>query len=138
MEARGVALGIGPVALPDYLDRPEIVTRSSGNELSLADFDQWAGRLEDNFTRVLAENLSSILETDRVSLYPWKSSTPVDFQVTVEVSRFERAANGAILPLRLNAWRWQNKMWIGAGVETCAPPTSTASQAPDCSSRMPW
>ncbi len=95
--ARSVALGIGPVELPKYLDRPQIVTRTSGNELLLAELDQWAGRLEDNFTRVVAENLSSILETDRISLYPWTSSAPVDYQVSVVVTRFERAANGAIL-----------------------------------------
>lgn len=96
-DAKGVALGIGPVELPKYLDRPQIVTRTSGNELSLAEFDQWAGRLEDNFARVLAENLSGILETDRISLYPWTASAPLDYQVSVVVGRFERAANGAIL-----------------------------------------
>jgi len=37
----GVAIGIGPIELPEYLDRPQIVTRLSKNELQLAEFDQW-------------------------------------------------------------------------------------------------
>jgi uncharacterized lipoprotein YmbA len=51
------AVGVGPVELPDYLDRTEIVTRVSPNKLELAQFDQWAESLESNFSLVLAENL---------------------------------------------------------------------------------
>ncbi len=29
-------IGIGPVELPGYLDRPQIVTRAGGNQLNLA------------------------------------------------------------------------------------------------------
>src|SRR5882757_4935 len=64
--AKGPALGVGPVVIPQYLDRPEIVTRSSDNRLDLANFDQWGGRFGDNITRALAENLSGLLKTDRV------------------------------------------------------------------------
>ena len=90
----GVALGVGPVVVPKYLDRPQIVTRTSKNELHFAEFDQWGGRFEDNFTRALAENLSFLLSTDRVSVYPWKASTPVDYQITVELIHFEGYAAG--------------------------------------------
>ncbi len=93
----GIGIGVGPVGLPQYLDRPQIVTRSTGNKLELAEFDQWGGRLKDNITRVLAENLSSELATDRVSIYPWKSAVPVDYQVTVRVTAFEFDPGGDIL-----------------------------------------
>jgi uncharacterized lipoprotein YmbA len=67
---QGVAIGVGPIKLPEHLDRPQIVTRTSRNELKLAEFDRWAGSLADDFSRVLAENLSILLSTDRVSVYP--------------------------------------------------------------------
>jgi uncharacterized protein len=91
---KGVAIGVGPVSLPQYLNRPQIVTRIGGNQMAMAEFDQWGGDLNDNFTRVLAANLSSLLKTDRVSLYPWKDEAPVDEQVAVDVVNFEQDAAG--------------------------------------------
>ena len=90
----GVGIGVGPVELPQYLDRPHVVTRSSDNKLELAEFDQWGGNLEDNFGHVLAENLSFELSTDRVSVYPWKASALIEYQVTVQVTAFEVDGEG--------------------------------------------
>ncbi|MGH7382325.1 MAG: PqiC family protein [Candidatus Methylomirabilales bacterium] len=91
---RGVAIGVGPVSLPPYLDRPEIVTRAGGNKLHLAEFDRWAEPLRQNFTRVLAQNLSNLIPTDRAALYPWERSVPIKYQVLVDVARFEGSADG--------------------------------------------
>jgi uncharacterized lipoprotein YmbA len=90
----GIAVGIGPVTLPRYLDRPQIVTRVEANSLDQANFDQWGGDLTDNITRVLATNLSNLLATDRVSLFPWQDGAPVDYQVTLNISRFEQDKDG--------------------------------------------
>ena len=98
----GIAIGVGPIKIPEHLDRPQIVTRTSRNELQLAEFDRWAGSLADDFSRVLAENLSILLSTDRVSMYPWRRSVPIEYQVVVDVSRFDGT-------LGENAWlsaRW--------------------------------
>jgi uncharacterized protein len=92
---KGIAIGIGPVTLPQYLNRPQIVTRIGGNRLDFAEFDQWGGDLNDNVTRVLAANLSSLLKTDRVSLYPWKAEAPIDEQVTIDVVSFEQDVDGS-------------------------------------------
>ena len=83
--------------IPQYLKRPQIVTRTSRNELEMAEFDKWAEPLEENFSRVLAENLAILLATDRIFSYPWKRDTPVDYQVAVEVSRFDAEARGNAL-----------------------------------------
>ena len=65
-------IGIGPLDLPGYLDRPEIVTRVNPDELELAELDNWAEPLKDNITRVLAENISRLLCTEDVVIFPWK------------------------------------------------------------------
>lgn len=91
-----MALGVNAVRLPQYVDRPQIVTRSGSNELQLASFDHWAEPLEDNFSRVLAENLALLLSTDRVVTYPWKRSTPLDYEVAVEVTRFDGVLGGDV------------------------------------------
>ena len=89
-----IAIGIGPVELPAYLDRPQIVTRLSENELNLAEFDKWAEPLKDNFSRVLVENLSTLLCADAISIFPWKGPTPIDYQVEVTVIRMDGNVGG--------------------------------------------
>src|SRR6266498_1510380 len=56
MGERTLTIGVGPVTLPPYLDRLQIVTRASQAQLHLAEFDQWAASLQDTVARVLAEN----------------------------------------------------------------------------------
>jgi uncharacterized lipoprotein YmbA len=80
---------IGPIELPKYLDRPQIVTRTSRNELQLAEFNQWAEPLKDNISRVLADNLSILLSTDRIAIFPRKRFSPIEYQVAIEVIQFE-------------------------------------------------
>ncbi len=96
-----VVIGIGPVTFPQYLDRPQIVTRSSENRVELAEFDRWAEPLAHNFSRVLAENLSTLLSTNYMVLYPWKGSTPIDYQVVLTAIRFDASLGGsAVLDVR--------------------------------------
>jgi uncharacterized lipoprotein YmbA len=92
-----LTIGVGPVTLPPYLDRPQIVTRASLTKLELGEFDQWAAPLQDTFARVLAENLSLLLGTDRVLLHPWPRTTDVNYQVTVDVIRFDGGVGGEVV-----------------------------------------
>jgi uncharacterized lipoprotein YmbA len=94
---RDLTLGVGPVTVPPYLDRPQIVTRVSRAKLVLADFDQWAGPLPDIIPRVLAENLSLLIPTERVILHPWPRTIDPDYQVTVEVLQFDRVPGGQVV-----------------------------------------
>jgi uncharacterized lipoprotein YmbA len=93
----GLALGIGPITLPKYIDRPQVVSRIAANSLDQSEFEQWGGDLNDNITRVLASNLGNLLATDRVSLYPWKGAAPIDFQVSMDVTRFEQDPDGNVV-----------------------------------------
>jgi uncharacterized protein len=84
-----VSVSIAPIEIPDYLDRPQIVTRDGSNELKLAEFDRWAGSLSDNIASVLAENLASLLGSDRVLVDPRIRTGKVDFAVTLRVLRLD-------------------------------------------------
>jgi len=90
-------IGVGPVELPEYLDRPQMVTRISSSELHLSEFNRWAESLEKNFSSVLAENLSVLLSTDKVLVYPWIGSIEVKRQVRVNVLQFDGVPGGKIL-----------------------------------------
>ena len=90
------ALGIGPVAFPAYLDRSEIVLRSGGNELNYAGSHRWAEPLKTAFSHTLSENLSIMLPTDRTVIHPWSRSVMPDYQVVVNVTRFDADAGGTV------------------------------------------
>jgi uncharacterized lipoprotein YmbA len=93
--ARGMSLGVGPVELPQYVNRPQIVTGQHSSELHSAAAAQWAEPLQDGFTRVLAENLSLLLATDRIAIFPWKTFVP-EYQVVVEVTHFLGKTGGEV------------------------------------------
>ncbi len=98
----GMRIGVGPITLPEYVDRPQIVTLVGPHELALADFDQWSEPLKESVPRTLGENISALLSTQHVYLFPWLGSMPLDYQIEVDVTRFDAARGGAAV---LNA-RW--------------------------------
>jgi uncharacterized lipoprotein YmbA len=84
-----ITIGVGPVELPKYINRPHIVTRAIQNEIQIEEFERWAEPIDSNFFRVLADNLSILLQTDNIVSFPAKRSTKVDYQVAVTVTRFD-------------------------------------------------
>jgi hypothetical protein len=100
-EDNRIFVGIGPIEVPDYLDRPQIVTRSGINELKYAEYDRWAGSFEEDVARVLVENLSALLSDRQVAVLRWGSSAqpsfPFNYRVTIQVIRFERTVEGPAL-----------------------------------------
>ncbi|MHB8790110.1 MAG: PqiC family protein [Desulfobulbaceae bacterium] len=89
-----MVIGIGPVRLQEHLDRPQLITRTGANRLQLADRHRWAEPLAENIAWVLRENLSTLLKTEHLLLYPWERSTPVNAQVTLEILHCEGMDNG--------------------------------------------
>jgi len=92
-----VPIVIGPIELREYLDRPQIVTRVSSHELEIAEFDQWAESLKNNISRVLVENISILLSTEDVFVYPWRRSELIEYQVIMEVIRFDGTLGGNVV-----------------------------------------
>lgn len=87
-----IVVAVGPVTVPDYLNRPQIVTRTGPTGVQLDEFERWAGSLEQDVSRVLAENLSVLLSPDNVTVVRWlrESSTfPAGYRVVVDVNRFD-------------------------------------------------
>lgn len=92
-----VALGIGPVSIPAYLDRPELVVRVDENQITLAGADRWAEPLGDNIVRTLEENLGGLLPGSSYVDYPWFESESPDYAVSLDVHRFEVDVAGTVV-----------------------------------------
>ena len=84
-----VGLGLWLVKLPRLLDRPQIMTRTDQFNIELADFHKWVGGLGNNMTRLIANELGRLLQTDRVVISPWPSYVKNDYQLTIQVDRFD-------------------------------------------------
>ncbi|HUY19439.1 MAG TPA: PqiC family protein [Candidatus Binataceae bacterium] len=89
-----LTIGVGPVDFPAYLRRLPVVTRVAPNRVEISDDKRWAEPLDKNFTRVLSENLATLLNTPRIEKYPWPLNIKVDYQVEIDVQRFETTGDG--------------------------------------------
>ena len=83
-----LVVAVGPVTVPATVDRPEIVVSAGRNELTPADFHRWASPLQDNFSRVIAEDLGLILGSPRVGRFPPALGVDADYRVFVDVRSF--------------------------------------------------
>ena len=79
----------GPVSLPRYLDRPQLVTRSADGRILLREQDRWAEPLGALTTSRLTYGLRNELQSAGVVPFPVAGFTQFDYRLTVEVSRFE-------------------------------------------------
>jgi uncharacterized protein len=89
-----ISLGVGPVRLPAYLDRREIVMRVAQGRFDLSENDRWAEPLDENLTHVLAQNLSALLGSDQIIPYPWPLDQKPRYRVEIQVLRFESNSSG--------------------------------------------
>lgn len=84
-----IAIGVGPVDFPKFLDRPQIVTRKGQNRVEVSEYHRWAGSLPGDFSRVLAKNISILLPTNRVAVYPWVDQFVPTYQIKLDVEQFD-------------------------------------------------
>jgi hypothetical protein len=84
-----LAIGVGPVEFPKFLDRPQIVTRKSQNQIEVSEFHRWAGSFPGDFSRVLAKNISILLPSDRVAVYPWGEQFSPTYRLKLDVEQFD-------------------------------------------------
>ena len=101
MNGGDIGIGLGPVTFPTFLDRPQIVSRDSNNRLALDEFNRWGGTIQDDFRRVWSENLSQLIGTSRIVIFPSEVRYPLDFRITADVLTFEGTPRGeAVLKVR--------------------------------------
>lgn len=91
---RARILAIDPVVLPEYLDRPEIVARTAGQELAVSDASRWGERLQAGLDRILALDLSAQLSRDGIVVASGSQTPDIDYELAVVVDAFEKDPQG--------------------------------------------
>ena len=91
-----VYIRVGPVTIPEELDRSPIVTQTGTNTVNLAEYHRWAGDLQRDIGRVLGENLSVLLPTSHITLDTEVSMQPIDLRITVNIREFGGQLEGPV------------------------------------------
>lgn len=86
--SQDLAVGVGPVTLPAYLDRGQIVTRSGPNRLRVDDYHHWAGPLQADILSVVGDNLR-LLTGARIETFPWDARFKPQVRVRIALHAFE-------------------------------------------------
>jgi uncharacterized protein len=90
----GTGIGVGPVTLAEYIDRPNLVIAQTANQLGVSENHRWAGDLAASITRVTAANLGRRLGTGNVRSYPWQGDEGIRYQITLDIRQLHGGDDG--------------------------------------------
>ena len=93
---KDATVGVGPIKLSQVLDRPQIIMRTSKNEIRIADLGRWAGPLHEMVANVLVDNLTALLPGTEILKFPWPVTIPVTYQVAMDITQFDGMPGGDV------------------------------------------
>ena len=86
------SVAVGPVSVPELVDRPQFVVRVSANQVAIAEQARWAEPLKSAIARVVAANLAAELGARTQA-----RTGDADYRVLIDVQRFESTPGDAVL-----------------------------------------
>ena len=87
---------VGPVTLPELVDRPQLVVRVAANRVDILETHRWAEPLKSELPRAIARDLGRLLGSNRVSSYLQHAGADADYRVLVDFRRFESSPGQAV------------------------------------------
>ena len=93
--AAGYSVAVGPVSVPEIVDRPQIVVRTGPNQVFIDEFHRWGSPLRDDIARGIAGNLSALLGVSQVSVFPHSTSSAAKYRAAVDVMVFDSTPGDA-------------------------------------------
>lgn len=94
--ASAISIAVGPVTVPETVDQPQMVVQVAANQVTMYEFQRWASPLKSEIARVIAANLAQELGTARVWTYAQTTLANPDYQVLVDVQRFDSVLGEAV------------------------------------------
>lgn len=91
------SVAFAPITLPEFVDRQQLVLTTTGSRVHLLETHRWAEPLKSAIPRLLADNLSRLLGTDRVFSYPQSASNDADYRIHADFLRFESSEDTVMI-----------------------------------------
>jgi uncharacterized lipoprotein YmbA len=87
-------IGVEQVEFPSYLDRPQFIIRQGQNQYQISEFERWAEPINENFERVLIENLNGLLASEPYAVIRLFDSMEIGYLLKISVMRLESGLDG--------------------------------------------
>ncbi|MGS2722577.1 PqiC family protein [Porticoccus sp. GXU_MW_L64] len=100
------SIGIGPVTVAEYLNRPQITTRGEPGRLQVEQFHRWGEPLRHNIERALLENLATLTGSSQVVVHPWRQNQRPEHRVAINILSMDRSASRATIKVQ---WQIANR-----------------------------
>jgi uncharacterized lipoprotein YmbA len=84
-----VSVVVGPVSIRPVFDQPQIVVTTGPNQVTFDEFNRWATPLPDDISRVVAQDLVSVLGTPHVTLFKQSMNAESDYRVAIDIQAFD-------------------------------------------------
>lgn len=88
-KSTSLSVAVGPVSIPEVVDRPQMVVRIGANQVGINEFNRWASPLQSNIASVVAQNLVYLLHTPKVAVLSKETSAMGDYRAAIELQRFD-------------------------------------------------
>jgi uncharacterized lipoprotein YmbA len=92
--SQGPVIGLGPIRIPEYLNRPQMIVAIADNQYRLSEDNRWAEPLDQNISLALFKALPLQLGTDRIVRFPWSQRQVIDYQIGIDILEFNVDAKG--------------------------------------------
>jgi uncharacterized protein len=90
-------ISIGPVSIPDRIDRSQIVTLAENSEINIAQFDRWAGSINDEIVRTMTKNISNLIPIMNVVPYDMEKWVSPDYQIRIDILQLDITPGKSVL-----------------------------------------
>jgi uncharacterized lipoprotein YmbA len=117
------SIAIGPVRVPDALDRPQMVVREGPNRVEILEQQRWAGSLRSEIGRALVAGVGERLPEVQVSAGDSQAGRSAAYRVAIDVERFDAALNDSVSIQALWTVRQDNGTQLASGRYSASEPT---------------
>jgi uncharacterized lipoprotein YmbA len=90
-------IGVGPIEVSDFLERPQIAIHSGTNRLEVDELNRWAEPIDRAVIRVMALNLAALLGTEKITGFPWRRDDRPDLAIRIAILALDHRQGQAIL-----------------------------------------
>jgi len=117
------SVAIGPVRVPDALDRPQMVVREGPNRVEILEQQRWAGSLRSEIGRALVDGVGARLPDAQVSAADSQAARSAAYRVAIDVERFDATLNDSVSIQALWTIRQDDGAQLASGRYSASEPT---------------
>jgi len=116
-------VAIGPVRLPEALDRTQMVVREGPNRVEILDQHRWAGSLRSEIARALAAGVGAQLPDAQVTVHDGQAGRNAAYRIAVDIERFDATVDDSVAVQALWTIRQEGGKELGSGRFAASEPT---------------